>query len=31
MLFTRNHEREVELDELRDAYEQEISYVIQVC
>ncbi|XP_039274434.2 uncharacterized protein LOC120348387 [Styela clava] len=29
MLFTRNHEREVELDELRDAYEQEITAVIQ--
>lgn len=30
MLFIRNHEREVELDEIKDAYEHEISLVIQV-
>ncbi|XP_076444173.1 uncharacterized protein LOC143282423 [Babylonia areolata] len=28
MLFTRNHEKEVELDALKDAYEHEISEVI---
>lgn len=30
MLFIRNHEREVELDEIKDAYEHEISMIIQV-
>lgn len=30
MLFTRNHEREVEIDELKIAYEQEIANVVQV-
>lgn len=29
MLFTRNHEKEVEIDGLRDAYENEITLVIE--
>ncbi|WAR00870.1 F184A-like protein [Mya arenaria] len=29
MLFTRNHEKEVEIDALKDAYEHEITLVIQ--
>ena len=30
MLFSRNHEREVELDTLRATYEEEISRIIKV-
>ena len=29
MLFTRNHEKEVEIDALKDAYEHEITLVIE--
>ena len=30
MLFSRNHEREVELDSLRATYEEEVSRLIKV-